>query len=629
MNLKKYIFSIAIAVIALNGCTNDFEEINTNPWTSNNLDVQHLMTFSQLKMYSSGAEAWRGNLIVSGPLAQNTACLYSTGIGFGVDDGHTSPTFDLIYGDVFRNLTDGINRLEAEGGKEGQVAQFEIIRVVNTLRVTQLYGDVPYSEAGKGFSELLYYPKYDTQEEVLTSMVEDLKKARTALEGVNDNNLINYDLYTSGTSGTAKYIKLANSLLMKIGLMMSEADPTKGAEVFKEGFNNAGGYISNWSEAVYVQHVSEGGPWGDHVNGTGIAVEGQVGGFSYPYISEIAMKSMQDNQDPRIFRLVSQFDNSGGVNKAMTDTTQYTNFDPFLKAGDEGFFVKAHYRGVRLGDNGDGNRGVFFNEAKGGAQQAAYWVDQNVPGDAEDDPNHPYWFRNEGQFITIAGLNAATFNQLSPSIVIGADEVQFWIAEANEIPAYGISDAGAFQRGVEFALEKYDAVKFPGEDIRDLYIDLYKRQTNAAYDFATAKTDYVTAAVNRYNSAADKRDVVVYEHWIALTGNGYDSYALWNRTHLPSMVPAVVPAADRNYDLPKYADDPLLDNSQVKNGVQEVPLHRGGVTNWVRPSRFPYPNRELNVNATNSNDAITRQRAGVGESTNFIAIKQWYSNKGN
>ncbi|OHX65014.1 SusD/RagB family nutrient-binding outer membrane lipoprotein [Flammeovirga pacifica] len=624
MNLKKYILGTALAASTLVGCTNNFEEINTNPWTSNNLDVKHLMTFSQLKMYSNGAEAWRGNLIMSGPMAQNTACLYSQGIGFGVSDGFTSPTFDLIYGDVFRNITDGITRLEAEGGKEGQVAQFEIIKSVNLLRLTQMYGDIPYTEAGKGFTDLVYYPKYDAQKDVLIGIAEDLKKARTALEGANDSDLIDYDLYSSGVPGTAKYIKLANSLMMKIGLMMSEGDATEGARIFNEGYKNAGGYIQDWNDAVYVQHVSAGGPWGEHVNGTGIAVEGQVGGFSYPYISEAAMKAMQDNQDPRIFRIVSHFDYTGGVNKAMTDTTKYKNFDPYLKAGDEGTFVKAHYRGVRLGDNGDGNRGVFFNETKGSAQQAAYWVNQNE-GTTESGE---YKFENEGQFITIAGLSAATFNQLAPSIVIGADEVQFMIAEASLLPAYGVTDANAFRNGVELALDKYDALRFPGADTRDLFVDLYKRQTNSSFDFATAKTNYVNNAVARYTAATDKRDVVVYEHWIALTGNGYDSFALWNRTHLPSFVPAVVPEADRNYDLPKYANDPLVDNSQVQTGVQEVPLHRGGVTNWARPSRFPYPNRELNVNAANSAEAMTRQRAGVGESTNFIAVKQWYSNKG-
>ncbi|NLR94167.1 SusD/RagB family nutrient-binding outer membrane lipoprotein [Flammeovirga agarivorans] len=629
MNLKRYILGTAVATLSLIGCTEKFEEMNTNPWTSNNLDVQHLMTFSQLKMFSNGAEAWRGNIITSGPIAQNTACLYTTGQGFAIDDSHTSPTFDLIYGDVTRNITDAVDRLTNEG-KTAQVAQFTIIKVVNLLRATQIYGDIPYSEAGKGFSEFVYYPKYDAQEDALKAMVSDLQSARDVLSNASTGDIITYDLYDAGISGPSKYVKLANSLLMKIGLMMSEADPSTGATVFNDGYSHSGGYISNWSEAVYVRHVSDGGPWGEHVNGTGIAVEGQVGGFSYTYLSELALKSMQDNLDPRMFRVVSHLDYTGGISKAMSDTTQYTNFNPFLKAGDEGTFVKAHYRGVRLGDNGDGNRGVFFNVEKNGAQQAAYWVNQNLAEDAPDED--PYQFNNDGQFITLAGLNPATFNQLSPSIVIGADEVQFMIAEASTIPSYGVADASAFQRAVEFAMSKYNSLDFPGADYESMFVELYKRQTDTNYDHTAAVTDYVTAAVARYNAAVDndaRRDVVVYEQWISLLGDGYNSFALWNRTHLPSIVDYVIPEADRDYDLPKYPSDPLVDPSVVQDGIQEVPLHRGGVTNWVRPSRFPYPNRELNVNAANANEAMQRQRGGVGESTNFIAIKQWYSNQSN
>ncbi|AZQ61614.1 SusD/RagB family nutrient-binding outer membrane lipoprotein [Flammeovirga pectinis] len=623
MNLKKILIGASVAAATLMGCTNKFEEMNQNPWTSNDLDVKHLFTFSQLKMYASGHEGWRGNLIMSGPYAQNTANLYSTAGGFGTSDGFTSPTWDLIFGDIIKNITDVMTRLENEENSAPKIAQMRIVRVVNLLRATQMYGDIPYFEAGKGYTELNYYPQLDPQKDILVDMAKELNEARDIILADKDTYIFTYDLYSSGIAGAAKYAKLCNSLLMKIGLMMSEGDATEGARIFKEGFNGTGGYIETWNDAVYVAHVSEGGPWGQHINGTGIAIEGQVGGASYAYMSELALQQMQAKKDPRLFRITHHLTYEGGVIAAMGDTTQYTNFNPFLSSGGEGTFVNASYRGVRLGDRGDGNRGIYYNQSQGKVIQSAYWLGQN--------DNYPD-FKGKGEFATMAAVSPATFNRLSPSIVIGADEIQFMLAEAS-LRGYGVGNAEtAYKNAVELALTKYDAIPFPGKDVETKYEELYKRQNDASYSHDAAMTTYVNNAVSAYQGAAstdDKLDVVAYENWVALIGNGYESFANWNRTHLPSIVKYQLAQSDKTYQLPAFANDPILNPGEAQNGSENTELHSFGVTNGIRPSRFPYPNRELTVSPTNTEAAIQRQRSAVnvGVSTNFIAVKQWYSAK--
>ncbi|NLR91530.1 SusD/RagB family nutrient-binding outer membrane lipoprotein [Flammeovirga agarivorans] len=619
MKLRNILIGAALSATALTGC--NFGDQNVDPWTSNDLDLKHVFTYTQSKMFTSGHEGFRGNLIMAGPMAQNTACLYSTGIGFGTNDGYTEATWSNIYGNVLKNIEDAKGKLVKQGGHDYMIGQFNVVKVVNMLRLTELYGDIPYAQAGLGYENLTFYPKYDAQKDVLNMMVDDLLDSRAKIEGANDTDISNYDMYDADISRKAQYQKLINSLLIKIGVMMSEADPSRGAEIFKMGYNNTHGYITDWSETSYVRHVEAGGPWGQHVNGSGIAVEGQVGGMSYAYISEVALKFMQNHHDPRLFRVASHFDYSGGVNKAVMNTALYHDFDPFAVAGDEGEFKKVHYRGVRLGDNGDGNRGLFWRNSGDVAQQAAYWMDQNAQVGDE------YAFAQEGQFITLTGLNPATFNRLTPSIIIGADEVAFLIAEASLIPTYGVNDAQAFRRGVELALAKYDAVNFPGADFESSFVELYKSQKDPSYSQEQNKTQYVNDAVSRYNAAADKRDVVITEHWIALMGNGYKSFALVTRTGGPSFIPEVIPTNERNYNLPSYDIDPVIDNDAAKVGTHQVVKHRGGVTDFVRPKRFPYPNRELNVNASNVEEAITRQRGNVGAATHFIAIPQWYSKK--
>lgn len=621
MKLKNILLAATVAASSLMGCTHKFEEVNDNPWTSNNIDVKHVLAFTQAKMFTSGHEAWRASIIMGGTYAQNTANLYSTGIGYNTNDGYTEPTFSLLFKEIVKNIEDSKNRLAQEKGNEHYIAQFDIIKVINMLRATELYGDIPYSTAGKGYTEGIYYPVYESQEEVLEMMITDLVNARTAIVAASDEQFTSHDAYDASVGKKEQYTKLANSLLIKIGMMMSEANPSRGAEVFKMGYNHEGGYITSWSDATFVRHVEAGGPWGQHVNGIGIAVEGQVGGFSYAYMSELALKYMQANHDPRIFRLVSHHNYTGGVNKPVDNPSLYHNFDPFAQAGEEGEFNKVHFRGVRFGDNGDGNRGLFYKTDDNATQQAAFWADQNAGGSDE------YTFSKQGQYLTIAGMNPATFGRTAPSIVIGADEVSFLIAEASTIPTYGVNNAEAFRNGVELAIAKYDALGFGGGDYENTFSNLYKEQTNPAYNHNQNKVQYIDDAVARYSAAADKRDIVVTEHWISQIGNGYTSFALVNRTGGPSFLSKVVPTEKRNYDLPSFDKDPIENNDASRDGVFEVPLHRGGVTNYTRPSRFPYPNKELNANGENVSKAIDRQRDGVSQATHFIAVPQWYSKK--
>lgn len=617
MKLYKIIISTLLALLVLNSCTDKFEEMNKNPWTSNDLDVKHIYTFTQLKMFSSGHEGWRANLIVSGPYAQNSSNIYTTATGFGINDSHTNTTWDLILGDVVRNIEDVRNRLE--DGDTGKLAQLRIVRVVNFLRLTQLYGDIPYFNSGKGFTDLEYYPKLDPQKDILIDLAKELQEARDVLDGMSDADIFTYDLYDAGISGSAKYVKLANSLLMKIGLMMSEGDPTEGQRIFKLGFDT-GKYISAWNDAVYVRHVSAGGPWGEHNNGTGIAIEGQVGGASYAFMSDLALQLMQGKQDPRLFRITNHLTYEGGIIKAVEDTTLYVDFDPFAAAGAEGTFARVHYRGLRLGDRSDGNRGIYHNSTDNKVRQAAYWVGH---GDYYQD------FANGGQFGQLAAVSPATFNRLTPSIVIGADEVQFMIAEAN-LRGYGVGDAAAaFEKGVTFAFAKFNSIGFPGSDSELKFVDLYKRQTNGTYDHTAAVANYISQAVIDFNAATDQLDALAYESWVSNIGDGYNSYANWNRTHLPSVVKYQLSDDDKTYDLPVFDTDPVLNPGGAQNGTQSTELHSFGVTEGVRPSRFPYPDRELTVNPAKVNEAMERQRkaAGTGASTNFIAVKQWFSKK--
>ena len=43
-------------------------------------------------------------------------------------------------------------------------------------RITDLYGDIPYSEAGKGYIDGVLKPKYDAQQDIYMDMLKEIEE---------------------------------------------------------------------------------------------------------------------------------------------------------------------------------------------------------------------------------------------------------------------------------------------------------------------------------------------------------------------------------------------------------------------------------------------------------------------
>ncbi|MBB3699200.1 SusD/RagB family nutrient-binding outer membrane lipoprotein [Flammeovirga yaeyamensis] len=584
-------------------------------------DIQENLRIAQTAMYSSGHEAWRGNLLTSGQISQNIGTTFSANPGFSYNSSFHGETFYLILNQILPSIEKGL--YETEGIEELEYIHsiFRIVKVVNLLRLTEIYGDIPYVKNCRDYyHDGLYLLEYDSQEKVLEYMVEDLIESRNKI-GILDKSTLKYtDYYNTNSSSQFRYTKLANSLLIKIGLMLSEANPSRGAEVFKLGYENFYGYIKSWDDAPYIEHSDDYNPWSDKVNGTGVAIQGRVGGFSETFISDVALKYMQGNFDPRLFRIVAHYDRSYGTADAISNPfSLYRNFDPFAKAEDSGDFKKVHYRGVRMGNSQEVP--TLFHNAETNEDQLAFKY-YSVFGDNYSN----YHFIEQGQLLTLAGINPATFNATTPSLVIGADEVSYLVAEANVLPEYGINDVDAFKNALTLSQTKYREMNFPGDFFEMSYSNLYKHQTNSNYNLESAKIEYVDRLLKKYNEATDKRDLIVTEHWISLIPNGYSSFSLVNRTGGPSFLKSFISNDERTHSVKIFDKDPIMYSSAIGIGTKEIELFHSSEDNFERPYRFPYSSDELEKNTQNVTEAIQNQGGYLPLNT-LMNLKQYYSKK--
>ncbi len=105
----------------------------------------------------------------------------------------------------------------------------KVVRANATMKMTDLYGDIPYSEAFKareGNNE--FFPKYDAQLDIYTSLLADLKEVDTYLSSFSlngsivHNKLAEQDILNDGD--ITKWRKFANSLRLRAAMRISDLD---------------------------------------------------------------------------------------------------------------------------------------------------------------------------------------------------------------------------------------------------------------------------------------------------------------------------------------------------------------------------------------------------------------------
>lgn len=199
-----------MGILLLNACDKDFEEINTNPNVPNTVTPDLLLpniirnTVNEVMNTSWGI----GNIVI-----QQTAK-----IQFVNEDRYQWGEINGIWITMYTTMRD-VNNVYTIAEKAGQNNYMGIALVMKSWMmslVTDSYGDVPYSEAGKG-KDKIYFPRYDTQESIYNGILSDLQRANELLGSTQE--VVSGDILYNGD--VAKWKKLANSLRLRYLMRIS------------------------------------------------------------------------------------------------------------------------------------------------------------------------------------------------------------------------------------------------------------------------------------------------------------------------------------------------------------------------------------------------------------------------
>ena len=309
----KYIIAM-LAVFTVVGCTENFDELEKDP-VALSANPAGQLTFTQLCMSGDGYYQHRTNLIYAGGFVQHYSGSWAVtnyGGKFNNSEEYAVALWRNVYAHEMKSVVDILDVTGKDASAVNMNAVAKVMRVMIAQRLTDIYGDVPYSEAGLAFSKGIVTPKYDKQQDIYASFFKELDEAYNQLNVGKD--LIKGDLFYKGD--VSKWKKLANTMRLRAAMRISEVNPAEAEKQAKAAFQN-GVFESNTDNCI-MQHLDF--PFSDDparldYRGNGLSY-GFIGNEQGDHFSSLLIDYLKNNGDPRLTMIATPKTSSSVVSGA-------------------------------------------------------------------------------------------------------------------------------------------------------------------------------------------------------------------------------------------------------------------------------------------------------------------------
>lgn len=407
------LLTISILACTMASCAKNFAKLNVNPTAPAAVPLAYIFGQVQLQFAGSagdpGYTEWRGNLIYCMPMVQQMASLgqfysgdkylYSatnaaSGAYFGTSDGEGN------YPNAIKNMVNLMTQARLDSTTNTNIlAMTKILWVVQMSTMTDLYGDVPYFQAGLGFLGQNFAPAFDPQSAIYPDMLNLLA---TAQNGLDSSAAIPSAADFAYGGNLLEWRHLANSLMLRLGMRLQKVDPTNAQKWVTQALS--GGVFASNAETYALLYP--GGPTYS-INANSYNLGPSDGVFRNVVIggnlqwSNTFINAMKSRNDPRLGWISNIKPTQSGTKVSMGDTT----------AADQ----------------------------------------MGLPNGLDNAPNS--W-----NIDTFSTMNPLTFASTAPDIIISYAEVEFLKSEAEArgwvtgTPAteYGLGQAAALNQMVLF-----------------------------------------------------------------------------------------------------------------------------------------------------------------------------------
>jgi Starch-binding associating with outer membrane len=314
---NKLIILALFLMLGSGSCTKKFEQINVNPNAPASVPLDY--EFSQVALYATGTSSdpghkmWRTSFFTCATLVQQFARL---GGGYNGDkyqyDGEASATYwNDSYPASIKNEVDLIERAKKDPTMVNILSMARIIKVFDFHRMTDIYGDVPYFDAGLAYLKQNFTPNYDEQSKIYPDMLKELSEAGAALDATKYTPTAGDMIYAGDVT---KWKKFANSLMLRLAMRLQKVDAASAQTWAKKALD--GGVMTSGSDdfAIDMYSTSISNPYSYNL-GSGRG-EVKLGVLQW---SKTFIDAMKTRNDPRLGVIATLPPISGGVIDASTE----------------------------------------------------------------------------------------------------------------------------------------------------------------------------------------------------------------------------------------------------------------------------------------------------------------------
>lgn len=559
--MKKHILNIVSVMMLLSlggvisSCSDSYlEEVNTDDSKAESIDPNAQLTTALLQTYGDFSLMDTYRSYITG-FTQYYAGGWNVSNYAGAvypKDSEMAYVWNRYYQIGIKNLVDAIHRSE---NMPNTNAALRIHRAYMMALLSDIYGDIPCTEAGMSFINGNATPKYDTQEEVYDFIFSELKACAAQLGTGTD--AISGDVTSLGAKLEA-WKRYANTLRLRYAMRISDVAPEKARTEFEAALNADGGIISSADEDAYVKYndapftLYDGANDLDfRANALGEMIYGQDP-ESPSFVCSTLYDYMKKMHDPRLYRIARCYIHT---TRSQTDTSgNFDVTDEVLAWGERGG------DGIVPCNVGDAWWSDWVN---GPANSDIPTLDSLVtlyPDKGYDKNNYPA--RMIRPTIAVAFCNADC-----PGILITSAEVEFLLAEA---ASKGWTVPGDVKSHYEAGIRASMQV------------------LNNYYDIVSKISDEEIEQYIAENPVGDNpRESINTQAWILHLTNPSEGWANLRRSDYPALADRTLlpvrgdfPHEDPNMQTPVRLRYPLLEAKYNSVNYEKAVERLGGTDDW-------------------------------------------------
>lgn len=241
-------------------CTKGFEKLNMDPARPTEVTPSSIIT---------GIEKTASDILYSTPVGGLVGMLYAqywaqtqneSQTQYQLDENSTNQLW-RSYSIPLSNIQEliRINEKNPGPGSKNQNAIAEILGVWIFHCLTDAYGNIPYSQALKG-QELILTSPYDDSRNVYEALIQKLDLQIQALDAAAPSFSTGDIIYNGNP---AKWKMLANSLKVRIGLRMSEANAGGAKQIIQNAVSGVFQSVADEAKFAYLPNPPDQFPVND------------------------------------------------------------------------------------------------------------------------------------------------------------------------------------------------------------------------------------------------------------------------------------------------------------------------------------------------------------------------------